>query len=151
MDAQSAHCARSHPSQDEIARAAGYLSEANQLLAQRFSYSLIAHSMALTAYATAIVGQRESFIAFIVAVFGLYFAHVQFAITHTLSKKIDALRERYLEHDAVYLVYKRASGGSRRRGIQTVEVPTMIAAMWTVLIAYTVWPIAVRIIQELSA
>lgn len=130
----------SQPSLEEIGRAAGYLRDANQLLAQRFSYSLVAHSMALTAYATSIASIDYQLVALIVALFGLYFARIQFTITYRLSKKIDALREEYLERDPVYLVYKLAKGGSRRREIQTVEVPLMLGVMWISLIMYVSWP-----------
>ena len=126
------------PTQDEISRAAGYFHEANQLLAQRFNYSLVAHSMALTAYATCIGfgSANNPIVATLVAFFGAYYSIVQFIITHPLSKRIDALRAAYLMKDEVYLVYKNAVGGNRPRGVQSIQVPFVLFFCWAVLLFY---------------
>ncbi|MDR9779600.1 hypothetical protein [Rhizobium redzepovicii] len=126
------------PTKDEIIRAAGYFHEANQLLAQRFNYSLVAHSMALTAYATCIGfgSANNPIVAALVAFFGAYYSIVQFIITHPLSKRIDALRAAYLMKDDVYLVYKNAVGGNRPRGVQSVHVPFVLFFCWALLFVY---------------
>ncbi len=126
------------PSSDEIARAAGYLALANNLLAQRFSYSLVAHSMALAAYATCVGNQvgDEPLAAIFLAFGGAAYCWVQWKITHPLSQKIDALRDAYLAHDPVYTVYQLAAGGRRARGLQSVAVPAGLAVLWLLLLVY---------------
>ncbi|MGM5056360.1 hypothetical protein [Rhizobium sp. 862_C5_N1_2] len=125
--------------QEKIDRAANYFHQANQLLAQRFNYSLVAHSMALAAYATCIGfdPNDQPFVSLIVACFGAYYAIVQYVITNPLSKRIDALRKTYLMKDDVYLVYKDAVGGSRPRGIQSIQVPFVLFGCWAILSVYS--------------
>ncbi len=125
---------------DEIARAANYLEAANNLLAQRFNYALVAHSMALTAYATCLgVPGKGQFVAIVVSSFGLIYSVIQYLITNPLTRKIDALRGAYLENDPVYAVYKTADGGWRPRGLQSVVVPLLLAIVWSLLLGRAIF------------
>ncbi|MEO7177792.1 MAG: hypothetical protein ABIW83_03020 [Allosphingosinicella sp.] len=121
---------------EEIMRAAGYLQAANDLLAQRFNYSLVAHSMAMTAYATCL--DTNPFVAGVVSIFGAGYALVQYLITSPLTKRIDALRKAYLLKDPVYLVYNKADGGRRPRGLQSILVPFALLALWVILLFYAI-------------
>lgn len=120
------------PSAAEIARAWEYLAAANNLLAQRFNYALVAHSMALAAYATCV--SSEPIVSLTVAVGAILYCIVQFKITYPLSKKIDALRAAYLSHDIVYRVYQEEMKGKRTRGLQSVAVPAGLSCVWGILI-----------------
>ncbi|MGZ8285710.1 MAG: hypothetical protein ACXW27_06465 [Allosphingosinicella sp.] len=125
------------PNQQEIARAAGYLQAANDLLAQRFNYSLVAHSMAMTAYATCV--SDHPFVAGVVSVFGSGYALVQYLITSPLTHRIDALRAAYLLNDPVYVTYHKAEGGKRPRKLQSTLVPAALFVLWTILLAYVLY------------
>jgi len=119
---------------EEIQRAWEYYRAANELLAARFNYSMVAHAMALTAYSAVIAGKPTPAVAAIVAGFGVFFSWVQWTITRGLAEKLRVLRGEYLVQDPVYLRYN--SVGRRNPGTQTGVVPTVLALMWTILFGY---------------
>jgi hypothetical protein len=131
---------------DNIVRAAGYLAAANNLLAQRFNYALVAHSMALAAYSTSAGEKGDTFVQIAVAVFGIFYAGIQWQITEPLTKRIDAIRDEWLLQDPVYLTYNTAAGSTRIRGLQSRVVPSALAVLWAALLYHAVahslgWPL----------
>jgi len=124
--------------EQEMERAAGYLEAANNLLAQRFNYALVAHSMALTAYATCSGQNADAVVQIAVASFGLLYALVQFQITYPLTVKIDALRDATVASDPIYQHYKTAAGGFRLRKLQSVAVPWGLVLLWGTLLAHAI-------------
>ena len=137
------------PEQDEIGRAWAYLAAANSLLAQRFNYALVAHAMALAAYAACVAG--VPLVSLVVATAALLYCFVQYKITYPLSRRIDALREAYLLNDPVYRAYHGAPGGNRRRQLQSIVVPAGLALMWTALIAIALASVVPRVAERLCA
>lgn len=123
---------------DEIMRAAGYLEAANNLLAQRFNYALVAHSMALAAYSASSGTSRDQFVQVAVAVFGLFYAVVQRQITAPMTKRIDALRNDYLVNDPVYQSYHTAPDAYRLRGLQSQWVPAALGLLWGSLFLHAI-------------
>lgn len=123
---------------DQMTRAAAYLEAANNLLAQRFNYALVAHSMALTAYATCSGNNVDALVQIAVCIFGFVYALIQWQITSPLTKRIDALREATVVDDPIYQHYKTAAGGTRIRGLQSVVVPFGLAALWGTLLLHAV-------------
>ncbi len=123
---------------DDIVRAAGYLAAANDLLAQRFNYALVAHSMALAAYSASAGEKSDPFVQIAVATFGIFYAAIQWQITAPLTKRIDALRNDWVLNDPVYLSYNTAAGGARIRGLQSRVVPLALAILWSALLYHAV-------------
>ena len=123
----------------EMTRAAGYLAAANNLLAQRFNYALVAHSMTLTAYATCSGDNADKVVLIAVSSFGFLYAMIQWQITHPLTKRIDALRDATVIHDPIYQHYKTAAGGDRIRGLQSVVVPFGLMILWSLLLLHAIF------------
>jgi hypothetical protein len=91
---------------------------ADDLLAQRMNYGMVAQAMLLLSFVTLFVFQKDiptryCFIAeMVLGIAGIFYSVFQFVRTYSLSKRLDFLRLTYLKDDPLWVEYSRVSDKS---------------------------------------
>jgi hypothetical protein len=136
------------PSPDHICKAWQYYREADILFASRFNYSMVAQSMLLVSFATVLsatdVSTLQRHVAIAIAFFGLFFSAFPAYICSTLSMRMRAFRDHYLQHEPVYNSWLNMQDpyvtfATRDRVpiiIHGFLVPSVLLVLWIVLASF---------------
>jgi hypothetical protein len=124
---------------EQLQRAWEYHKAADELLAARMNYGLVAHSMFLVSYATIFAsGDHKThwfrFVEALISGLGLWYSLVLNGSVWALNKRIAFLKTTYLEPlDPVYASYMRVAPSSARH-LRQRHLPIALALVWTALL-----------------
>ena len=127
-------------------RAWDYHKAADELLAARVSYGLVAHSMFLVSFATIFAaGENKSWwlvvlVEIVIAALGLLYSVVLSFSMWTLNKRMEFLQSTYLRPlDPMYARYLDAAPSSQRWLFRQRNLPKALGIAWAVLLVSAIF------------
>jgi len=124
-------------------RAWKYFIAADNRHQRRTNYFLVAESMLLFSFITAIVGKIFE-ISFFIAITGIMITSFWYYVNAELSQRIKLLKEKYLEkNDPVYWDYSKSMKGVSANKILSHILPNSIIFLWASLLLYIVLPVEI--------
>ena len=125
--------------EERLKRAWEYHKAADELLAARMNYGLVAHSMFLVSYATLFAAGDHTthwfrFVEALISGLGLWYSFVLNGSVWTLNNRMAFLKTAYLEPlDPVYASYTRIAPSSARR-LRQRHLPIALGLVWLSLL-----------------
>jgi|SRR5581483_407455 len=122
---------------NEQQRAWEYYNAADVIYAQRYAYSLVAHSMLIAAFAALLAADIQTWLKVwaehAVAILGLGFSAFMLAVSHGIQKKMYHLVPT-LKKDPIYRKYLGKPATISVGFIQTYLTPAVLAAFWSFML-----------------
>jgi len=117
---------------------------ADNLLAQRMNYGMVAQAMLLLSFVTLFVYQKDIgaiyglLLEAIISFSGVSYSSFQYYRTHTLSRRLDFLRHQYLKDDPVWVDYSMVRSPDAWLNmdlrINQYQVPKGLIFVWLALL-----------------
>ena len=130
--------------EDEVRRAWEYHKAADELLAQRMSYGMVAQSMLIVSFVTIASADHSgrpwlTYLEIVISLLGFWYSAVQHSTTRALIRGLDRLKEAYLVPlDSIYADYLNAVRRHNRRRLHQRYVALSLALAWIVFFAIAV-------------
>jgi hypothetical protein len=129
---------------EELRSAWEYHKAADELLAQRMSYGMVAHSMLIVSFVTIAAADHRnrpwlSLIGVAISLLGFWYSAVQYSTIRSLIRGLDRMKDTYLiRRDPVYADYLNAIRHDNKWRLHQRHVPLSLAAAWVVFFAIAV-------------
>lgn len=120
---------------EQKTRAWDFYKHADNLLASRLGYVMVAQSMLLTAFATVFssaTSAQSTIVQLVISLFGIWLSYIQYLLSRSLVAKLDAMKAILIK-DTVARVWFNSKPG-RPRGLQSRYVPFALFLVWTLLL-----------------